>query len=119
MKEAKKISTKPVTHTSVSASAKHTIQPLGDRVLVRPEDNADETSPSGIIIPDTARKEKPERGVVVAIGEGKHTEDGKTIPMRVKVDDTIIFSKYGFDEVKIDDTEYYIVAESNILAIIK
>jgi len=102
-----------------SKSVSLNVHPLGDRVLVRPEDSADEKSPSGIIIPDTARKEKPERGEVVAIGEGKRTDKGDIIAMRVKVGDTIMFSKYGFDEVKIDDKDYYIVAESNILAIIK
>lgn len=95
------------------------IRPLADRVLVRPENTADEKSPSGIIIPDSARKEKPERGVVVAVGEGKRTDRGEIISMRVAVGDTIMFSKYGYDEVKIDDEDYYIVAESNILAIIK
>jgi len=79
----------------------------------------DERSPSGIIIPDTARKEKPERGVVVAVGEGKRNERGDVLPIHVKVGDTVMFSKYGFDEVKIDDVEYYIVSETNILAIIK
>lgn len=94
------------------------IQPIGDRVLVRPIEAGEEKSPSGIIIPDTAHKEKPERGEVVAVGEGKR-EKGELIPLRVKVGDTIMFSKYGFDEVKIEDEEYYIVSESNILAIIK
>ncbi len=95
------------------------IQPLGDRVVVRPESEEDQKSPSGIINPDTARKEKPERGVVVATGPGKLGDDNKVIPVSVKVGDTVMFSKYGFDEVKIDDEEYYIVNESNILAIIK
>lgn len=102
-----------------SKGLKLNIHPLGDRVLVRPEDSADEKSPSGIIIPDTARKEKPERGEVVAVGEGKRTDKGDIVPMRVKVGDTVMFSKYGYDEVKIDDEDYYIVTESNILAIIK
>lgn len=102
-----------------SSSKKLNIRPLGDRVLVRPETGADEKSPSGIIIPDTARKEKPERGLVIAVGEGKRTDKGDVISIRVKVGDTVMFSKYGFDEVKIDDEEYYIVTESNILAIIK
>ena len=88
-------------------------------MLVQPEQNADEKSPSGIIIPDSARKEKPERGVIVAVGEGRRTERGEIVPLRVKVGDTIMFSKYGFDEVKIDEEEYYIVTEANILAIIK
>ena len=95
------------------------IRPLGDRVVVRPEDSADEKSPSGIIIPDTARKEKPERGIVVATGPGKRGDDNEVIPVSVKVGDTVMFSKYGFDEVKIDEKDYYIVSESNILAIIK
>lgn len=95
------------------------IQPLGDRVLVKPITGAEEKSASGIIIPDTARTEKPERGTVVAVGEGKRTERGDLLPMRVSVGDTIIFSKYGYDEVKVDDEDYYIVSESNILAIVK
>ena len=102
-----------------SKNTRVNIQPLGDRILVKPEDAADEKSPSGIIIPDTARKEKPERGEVVAVGEGKRNEKGDVLPMRVKVGDTVVFSKYGYDEVKIEDEEYYIVTESNILAIIK
>lgn len=95
------------------------IQPLGDRVLVKPEEEQDEKSPSGIIIPDTARKEKPERGVVIAVGPGKRGDDNELIPVGVKVGDTVVFSKYGFDEVSIDDEDYYIINESNILAVIK
>lgn len=95
------------------------VQPLGDRILVKPEEVQDEKSPMGIIIPDTARKEKPERGVVIAVGEGKRGDDNEIIPVSVKVGDTVMFSKYGYDEVTIDDIEYYIVGESNILAIIK
>jgi chaperonin GroES len=98
---------------------KGSIMPVGDRVLVKPESEADEKTASGIIIPDTARKEKPERGEVVAVGEGKRNDKGDVFPMRVKVGDTVVFSKYGYDEVTIDDEEYYIVQESNILAIIK
>ena len=63
-----------------------------------------------------ARKEKPERGVVVAVGEGKRNDRGDLIPLRLKKGDVVIFSKYGYDEVKIDDVEYYIIAESRILA---
>jgi chaperonin GroES len=105
--------------SKVVGTKKITIRPLGDRVLVRPEESADEKSPSGIIIPDTARKEKPERGVVVAVGEGKRNEKGDVLSMRISVGDTVMFSKYGYDEVKIDDEDYYIVTEGNILAIIK
>ncbi len=95
------------------------IVPLNDRVLVKPIEADDEKSPAGIIIPDTAQKEKPERGKVIAVGPGKRGDDNELIPVSVKVGDTIIFSKYGYDEVKIDDVEYYIISESNILAIIK
>ncbi|OGG58663.1 co-chaperone GroES [Candidatus Kaiserbacteria bacterium RIFCSPHIGHO2_02_FULL_49_16] len=95
------------------------IQPLADRVLVKPEENSDEKSPSGIIIPDTAQKEKPERGEVIAVGPGKRGDDNELIPVGVKVGDTVMFSKYGYDEVKIGEEEYYIINESNILAIIK
>ncbi|MEX0931110.1 MAG: co-chaperone GroES [Candidatus Paceibacterota bacterium] len=97
------------------------IKPLYDRVVVRPltEDETGTKSPSGIIIPDTVSKDKPEQGVVVAVGEGKWNEDGdKRITPDVKVGDRVMFSKYGFDEVKLGDVEYYIVTESNILAII-
>lgn len=95
------------------------IHPLADRILVKPEENAVEKSPSGIIIPDTAQKEKPERGEVIAVGPGKLGDDNELIPVSVKVGDTVMFSKYGYDEVKIGDEEYYIVNESNILAVIK
>ncbi|HEX8947010.1 MAG TPA: co-chaperone GroES [Candidatus Paceibacterota bacterium] len=94
------------------------IQPLGDRVVVKPVGKEElSKSVSGIIIPDTANKEKPERGTVVAVGPGKY-EDGERVPMAVKVGDTVLFSKYGYDEVKIDGEEYYILAESSVLAII-
>lgn len=95
------------------------IQPVGDRVLVKPLEEGDEKSPSGIIIPDTARKEKPERGEVIAVGPGKRGDDNEIIPVSVKVGDTVVFSKYGYDEVTIDDAEYYIISESNILAVIR
>ena len=102
-------------------SAEMNIKPLGDRVVVRPltEDERGTKSPSGIIIPDTAKQEKPEQGVVVAVGEGKWNDDGDArIPLAVKEGDRVVFSKYGYDEVKVNDTEYYIVTESSILAVI-
>ena len=105
--------------TDINKNAAVSIRPLADRVLVKPEMESEEKTASGIYIPDTARKEKPERGEVVAVGEGKRNEKGDVIPLRVKVGDTIVFSKYGFDEIKIDEEEYYIVTESNILAIVK
>ena len=85
---------------------KASITPLADRVLVKPDESADEKTPSGIIIPDTAQKEKPERGTVIAVGEGKRNEKGEILAMRIYVGDTVIFSKYGYDEVKIDDEEF-------------
>ena len=97
------------------------IAPLGDRVLVKPltSDRAGNKKNSfGIIIPDTVSKEKPEQGKVLAVGEGKY-EDGQFVPMRVKVGDTVVFSKYGYDEIKLDDEELYIIKEENILAVIK
>ena len=102
-----------------SQNTKIKIHPLADRILVKPEEDSQEKSPSGIIIPDTAHKEKPELGKVIAVGPGKRGDDNELIPISVKVGDTVMFSKYGYDEVKIGDEEYYIVNESNILAVIK
>ena len=96
------------------------ILPLGDRILVKPiatDELATKTS-SGIIIPDTVSKEKPEQGKVIAVGEGLY-EDGKIIKPRVKEGDRVLFSKYGYDEVKVEDEELFIIKEENILAIIK
>ena len=96
------------------------IKPLGDRVIVRPltETEMGTMSPSGIIIPETAKKEKPEQGMVIAVGEGKwDAESGKRIPMEVKIGDKIVFSKYGFDEIKYQNQDFYIVSEQSILGI--
>ena len=93
--------------------------PLGDRIVVRPsEKEGEKRLASGIIIPETVDKEKPAQGTVVAVGPGKY-EDGKRIPMQVAIGDLILFSKYGYDEVKIEGEEYYILAESNVLGIVK
>ena len=95
------------------------VKPLGDRVLVEPVAvNADGLSQHGIIIPDTVTKERPEQGVIVAVGAGRMTDQGKLIPLKVKPGQKILFSKYGPDEIKIKDKEYFIISESNILAII-
>ena len=96
------------------------IKPLGDRVVVRPltEVEMGTTSPSGIIIPETAKKEKPEQGIVVAVGNGKWSETAdKRLPLEVKVGDKVVFSKYGFDEIKVNNKEFFIVSESSILGI--
>ncbi|MDR3547643.1 MAG: co-chaperone GroES [Candidatus Pacebacteria bacterium] len=94
-----------------------TISPLADRVVVKPITKEEKASASGIIIPETADKERPAKGTVVAVGPGK-TEDGKLFPVTVKVGQTVLFSKYGYDEVKIDGEEYFILSESSILAVI-
>ncbi len=97
------------------------IKPLGDRVVVRrltDEENGTKSA-SGIIIPDTISKEKPEQGIVTAVGAGKWDEDGeKRIPMDVKIGDRVVFNKYGVDEVKIAGEELYIVSASSILAVL-
>ncbi|MFA6254276.1 MAG: co-chaperone GroES [Candidatus Paceibacterota bacterium] len=95
------------------------IRPLGDKVLVRTEkESGQNKTKGGIIIPDTIDKERPETGVVVAVGEGQRLDNGQILPLKVKRGDRIIFSKYGPDEVEIDAQKYLIVSESNILAII-
>jgi len=93
------------------------LKPLGDRVIVRPAD-AEEKTQSGLFIPDTA-KEKPQRGEVIAVGDGKLKDDGTRVAIDVKVGDTVIFSKYGGSEVKIDGVEYKILdAERDIIAVV-
>ena len=93
------------------------IKPLGDRVLVAAVEDK-ETSKGGIIIPDTA-KEKPQEGMIKAVGAGKKDEAGKIIPMNVKKGDKTLMPKYGGTEIKVDDKEYQIVREDDILAIIE
>ena len=92
------------------------VKPLGDRVLVKPLEEK-EVNKGGIIIPDTA-KEKPQEGEVVALGTGKLDDDGKKIPFNVKKGDKVLMPKYGGTEVKINDKEYQIVREEDILAVI-
>ena len=94
------------------------IIPLGDRVLVRARETMTKTK-SGIFIPDTVEKERPEEGVVIAVGEGRMTDKGNIIAPKVKIGDIVLFSKYSLEEVRLDGEGYYIVSESNILAVIK
>ena len=103
---------------NASAASSVPIHPLADRVVVKPlsAEEMGTKTPSGIIIPDTA-KEKPEQGKVVAVGPGKF-EEGMRVPMGVHVGDKVLFSKYGYEEVKINGVEYYVISESNILAVI-
>lgn len=92
------------------------VKPLADRVLVKPIEMA-EVKKGGIIIPDTA-KEKPQEGEVVEVGPGRMTEDGKKIPMEVKKGDTILYGKYSGSEVHVDDDDFLIMRESDILAVV-
>ena len=93
------------------------VQPLGDRVLLEPLE-AEEKTLGGIVIPDTA-KEKQQKGKVVAVGKGKISEDGKLTPLEVKVNDQILFGRYTGTEVKIGASDYLIIKEDDILAIIR
>ena len=103
-----------------TTSKKITIQPIGERVLVMREDAPDKKSVSGIIIPDTAQKEKSKRGVVIAVGEGRTTEEGKLVAAKVKVGSSVYFNAGWDNEVDLgDDNDYFLVKESDILAIIK
>ncbi|MBI3571986.1 co-chaperone GroES [Candidatus Kaiserbacteria bacterium] len=97
---------------------KFTLTPLGDKIVVRPaEKEGEKKLASGIIIPDTANKEKPAKGTVVAVGAGKY-EDGKRVPLSVKIGDVVLFSKYGYDEVKVAGEDYYILSESSVLGVV-
>jgi len=90
------------------------IEPLGDRVVIKPIPK-EEVSKGGIVLPDTA-KEKPQEGEIIAVGLGKLSEDGKRIAMEVKVGDRIIYSKYAGTEFKLEDEEVVILRESDVLA---
>jgi chaperonin GroES len=102
--------------SKTGSTSKLSISPLADRIVVAPLPR-EEVSASGIIIPDTASREKPEQGTVVAVGPGKY-DNGTLLPMTVKVGDAVLFSKYGYDDVKIDGREYLILPESSVLAIL-
>ena len=95
--------------------AKAKLTPIGDRVVVKPEPEEQRTK-SGIVLPDTA-KEKPQEGTVVAVGTGRVLDNGQKVPLEVKVGDKVIYSKYGGTEVKIDEEEFVILSERDILAI--
>jgi len=90
------------------------IQPLADRLVVKPIER-EEMTKSGIVIPDTA-KEKPQEGKVLAVGPGRLSEDGKRIAMDVKVGDRVLYARYGGTEIKVDNEELVILRESDILA---
>ena len=89
-------------------------KPLGNRMVIKPSEEAAQMSTGGIYIPDTA-KEKPQEGTVVAVGPGKLTDDGKRVPMEIEVGDTVVYSKYGGTEYKTGETEYTILREDDVL----
>jgi chaperonin GroES len=96
------------------------LEPIGDRIIIKPL-SMDELYPktaSGIIIPDTVNKEKPEQGTVVAVGSGRFDKNER-VPMSVKVGDKVLFSRYGYDEIKYNSEEYYVIREESVLAIIR
>jgi len=93
------------------------LKPLNDHLIVKPI-RENETTKSGIVLPDTVDKEKPEKGVVEAIGPGKLLDNGQRAGMSVKVGDKVMFKKYSPDEIKIEEEEYLVIEEGDILAII-
>ena len=93
------------------------LKPLGDRVLVKPIE-VEERTKSGIVLPDTA-KEKPQQGRVLAVGQGRLLNNGQTVPLQVKEGDRVLYSKYSGTEVKIENEEYLVLSERDILAIIE
>ena len=94
------------------------IKPLGDKLLIEALEE-EKTTKSGIVLPDTAEKGKPIQGKVVAVGPGKLNDKGERIPMSVKVGDTVLFKKYGPDEMEIDGKKYLVGDENDILAILE
>ncbi|CAN5701750.1 co-chaperone GroES [soil metagenome] len=92
------------------------LKPLGDRLVVKPA-TREEMTKSGIVLPDTAR-EKPQRGTILAAGDGRRDDDGDRIPMDVKVGDEVIFAKYSGTEFKLDDDDVLILSEKDVLAIV-
>lgn len=99
-------------------SAKTKIKPLGGNILVKTVSEESKTT-SGIVLPDTVDKEKPQKGKIIALGTGKVTDNGKKVSFNVKVGDIVIFKKYSPDEIEIDETEYLIMSEDDILAVVK
>jgi chaperonin GroES len=96
---------------------KMNIKPLGERIVIKVLESEEKTK-SGIVLPDTA-KEKPQMGEILAVGPGKTLENGQKVPMEVKVGDKVLFAKYAGTEVKLDDEEYMVLKESDVLAIIE
>ena len=94
------------------------LKPLGDNIIVKPV-SKEETTKSGIILPETLDKEKPEQGEVIAVGPGKILDNGNRSPMEVKIGDKIIFKKYSPDEFKIDGQEVLVLNQSDVIAVLE
>lgn len=94
------------------------IRPLGDRVVIKPAEREEKTR-GGVFLPDTASKERPQEGIVQAVGEGRRDDSGKLVPMTVQAGDKVLFAKYSGTEFKVDDVEYLILAEKDLLGIIQ
>ncbi len=94
------------------------LKPLFDNIIVKRIEEEEKTK-SGIVLPDTIDKEKPQKGEVIAIGEGKITDSGNKIEMQVKVGDQVLFKKYSPDEIKVDGEEYLVMTQNDIIAIVK
>ena len=95
-----------------------TIKPLSDHILIEPAKEEEKTK-SGIFLPDTAQKDRPEEGTIIAIGSGKKTDDGKIVPLSVKPGDKVLFTKYGPTEIKVEGKEYLIAREDDVIAVIE
>lgn len=94
------------------------LRPLSDKVIVT-SSTKEETTASGLVLPDTASKERPEQGTVVAVGPGRLADDGKLLAMSVKIGDKVVFKKYSPDEVKVDGKDYLVLSESDLIAVIE
>jgi chaperonin GroES len=94
------------------------VRPLADRAVIKPQEREERTK-GGIYLPDTASKERPQEGTVMAVGEGRLDDNGKRIPVAVKPGDRVLFAKYAGTEIKLDDEDYLILAEKDILAVIQ
>src|ERR671937_2081144 len=92
------------------------LRPLGDRVVVKPVEREERTK-SGIVLPDTA-KEKPQEGIVEAVGTGRILDNGQKVPMELQVGDKVLYAKYAGNEFKLDDIEYLIISEKDVLAVV-
>jgi chaperonin GroES len=114
----KKVSTKKSPKIVVKNDDR--IMPLGNRVLIKPftKEELEKKTNFGIILPDSDKQEKSEQGKVLAVGPGE-IDDGKRVPIAVKVGDRVVFSKYGYDEITLDGEELYLIKEENILAVLK